>query len=176
ERTYVNPRNTAAGALRQLDSSITASRPLTLLIYQIVTADGEVPNKQDEIIDYLSQLGFPVPEQVTCEDLDEVDQVLDEWESRREKLDYEIDGMVIKINDQSLALFLGVVGKDPRGAIAYKFPAQEVTTLLEEIRVNVGRTGVLTPYAVLEPVEIGGVTVKQATLHNFDFIAEKDIR
>jgi len=101
---------------------------------------------------------------------------LEDWEVRRRKLDYEIDGVVIKINDLDLADNLGVVGKAPRGAIAFKFPAQVVNTTLEDVRVNVGRTGVLTPYAVLEPVEIGGVTVKQATLHNFDFISEKDIR
>lgn len=176
ERTYVNPRNTAAGALRQLDSSITASRPLTLLIYQIVATDGDTPATQVETLEYLSALGFPVPDQTLCPDLNAVDSLLDEWEVKRDTLDYEIDGMVIKINDRPLADSLGVVGKDPRGAIAYKFPAQEVTTQLLDIGVNVGRTGVLTPYAILEPVEIGGVTVKQATLHNFDFIEEKDIR
>ena len=101
---------------------------------------------------------------------------MDDWDERRKKLDYEIDGVVIKLNDLAVANDLGVVGKAPRGAIAYKFPAQVVTTRLEEIKTNVGRTGVLTPYAVLSPVEIGGVTVRQATLHNFDFIAEKDIR
>jgi DNA ligase (NAD+) len=108
--------------------------------------------------------------------LDEVIEHLEQWDLARETIDYEIDGVVIKLNDLELVNDLGVVGKAPRGAIAYKFPAQVVTTMLEEIKTNVGRTGVLTPYAVLEPVEIGGVTVRQATLHNFDFIAEKDIR
>ena len=98
------------------------------------------------------------------------------FQTRRDELPYETDGMVIKIDDLDLAADLGFVGKDPRGAIAFKFPAREVTTRLEDIGVNVGRTGVLTPYAVLEPVEIGGVVVERATLHNFDFIAEKDIR
>jgi DNA ligase (NAD+) len=108
--------------------------------------------------------------------MDQVMTALNKWDQFREDLDFEIDGVVVKINNHDLAQSLGVVGKAPRGAIAYKFPAQVVTTNLLEIKVNVGRTGVLTPYAVLEPVEIGGVTVKQATLHNFDFIAEKDIR
>ncbi len=176
ERTYVNPRNTAAGSLRQLDSSLTAKRPLTLLVYQIVDSSDQLPATQNETITYLEQLGFPTPDYDYCSNLESVISLLDKWEHRRQKLDYEIDGVVIKINDLELADNLGIVGKAPRGAIAYKFPAQVVNTTLEEIRVNVGRTGVLTPYAVLEPVEIGGVTVKQATLHNFDFIQEKDIR
>ena len=176
ERTYVNPRNTAAGSLRQLDSSLTAKRPLTLLVYQIVTSSDPLPRTQKETLSYLGQLGFPIPDFDFCPDLDNVINSLEVWDVRRRKLDYEIDGVVIKINDLNLADDLGVVGKAPRGAIAFKFPAQVVSTTLEDIRVNVGRTGVLTPYAVLEPVEIGGVTVKQATLHNFDFISEKDIR
>jgi len=176
ERTYVNPRNIAAGSLRQLDSSLTAKRPLTLLVYQIVTSSDTLPRTQKETLSYLEQLGFPTPDFDFCPDLDAVINSLEDWEDRRRKLDYEIDGVVIKINDLDLADNLGVVGKAPRGAIAFKFPAQVVNTTLEDIRVNVGRTGVLTPYAVLEPVEIGGVTVKQATLHNFDFISDKDIR
>ena len=101
---------------------------------------------------------------------------VEDWRERRDRLPYEADGIVIKLNDLDLAAELGFVGKDPRGAMAFKFPAREVTTRLTDIGVNVGRTGVLTPYAMLEPVEIGGVIVKQATLHNFDYIAEKDIR
>ncbi len=176
EKTYVNPRNTAAGSLRQLDSSLTARRPLTLLVYQIVDSSDQVPDTQTKTLEYLRELGFPVPIYDYCQTLQEVISKLDTWEERRKSLDYEIDGVVIKLNDLEVADELGVVGKAPRGAIAYKFPAQVVTTELEEIRTNVGRTGVLTPYAVLTPVEIGGVTVRQATLHNFDFIAEKDIR
>ncbi len=188
EKTYVNPRNTAAGALRQLDSSLTATRPLTLLVYQIVEwHDGPSTNQptnqqanqpptQSETIAYLKALGFPTPESSHCNALDEVIAAHEDWAERRENLDYEIDGMVIKINDHQLFEELGVVGKDPRGAVAFKFPAQEVTTKLMDIGVNVGRTGVLTPYAILDPVMVGGVVVKQATLHNFDFIEEKDIR
>lgn len=176
ERTYVNPRNTAAGSLRQLDSSLTAQRPLTLLVYQIVDSSQPLPPTQVDTLEYLRDLGFPVPIYDHCQTLQEVISKLADWDDRRKTLDYEIDGVVIKLNDLAVANDLGVVGKAPRGAIAYKFPAQVVTTQLEEIKTNVGRTGVLTPYAVLSPVEIGGVTVRQATLHNFDFIAEKDIR
>lgn len=177
ERTFVNPRNTAAGSLRQLDPALTASRPISLLCYAIVDSDGEVPVTQWETLGYLRQLGFPVAREIAlCRDLDEALRVAKKWEANRESLPYDADGMVIKIDDLRLAAELGVVGKDPRGAIAYKFPAQEVTTRLLEIKVNVGRTGVITPYAVLEPVEVGGVTVRQATLHNFDYIQEKDIR
>lgn len=176
QRTYVNPRNTAAGSLRQLDSSLTAQRPLTVSVYQIVAGTGSPPASQVDALKRLQAWGFPVPDYDYAANLEEVVELIEGWQARREGLDYEIDGAVIKLNDLELTEDLGVVGKAPRGAIAYKYPAQEVVTGLEQIRVNVGRTGVLTPYAVLEPVEIGGVTVRQATLHNFDFIQEKDIR
>ncbi|CAG0959992.1 DNA ligase [Anaerolineales bacterium] len=178
EKTYLNPRNTAAGSLRQLDPQLTASRPLTLLVYQIVYSEsGEVPTSQWEILEYLKALGFPVTDVAKrFSDLESAIAYTETWNKGRDKLPYEADGMVIKIDDLNLAADLGFVGKDPRGAIAFKFPAREVTTTLNDIGVAVGRTGVLTPYAVLEPVEIGGVVVERATLHNFDFIAEKDIR
>lgn len=178
EKTYLNPRNTAAGSLRQLDPTLTASRPLTLLVYQVIHAEGgEVPTSQWELLQYLRALGFPVTDIARrFDDIDKAIAYAESWDKKRDSLSYEADGMVIKIDDLELAARLGFVGKDPRGAIAFKFPAREVTTKLLEIRVNVGRTGVLTPYAVLEPVEIGGVVVERATLHNFDFIAEKDIR
>ncbi|HEY47671.1 MAG: aromatic ring-opening dioxygenase LigA [Anaerolineae bacterium SM23_ 63] len=177
ERTYVNPRNAASGALRQLDSRLTAARPISLLCYAIIEGEDSQPSRQSEIIEYLKKMGFPVPEEThQCEDLERAISVGDEIARRRDKLPYEADGVVIKINDLELAADLGFVGKDPRGAIAYKFPAEVVTTVLQDIGVNVGRTGVITPYAILEPVEVGGVTVSQATLHNFDFIEEKDIR
>ena len=177
EKTYLNPRNTAAGSLRQLDPSLTASRPLTLLVYQILHADGPTPFTQWETLEYLQSLGFPVTN--TARRFDDISSAIaftEEWETKRDDLPYEADGMVIKIDDLRLFSDLGVSGKDPRGAIAFKFPAREVTTTLLDIVVNVGRTGVLTPQAILEPVEINGVTVERATLHNFDFIAEKDIR
>jgi len=175
-KTYLNPRNTAAGSLRQLDPALTADRPLTLLTYEIVDGVGNIPDNHFEQLQYLRNLGFPIVDVDYCENLEKAIAASQTWIDRRDGLAYEADGVVIKINDLSLSTSLGIVGKDPRGAIAYKFPAQEVTTKLLEIKVNVGRTGVLTPYAVLEPVEISGVIVKQATLHNFDYIAEKDIR
>ncbi|MBU2610276.1 MAG: NAD-dependent DNA ligase LigA [Chloroflexi bacterium] len=187
EKTYLNPRNTAAGSLRQLAPSITASRPLTLLVYQLIAWEDSTPQppnhptsrptSQWELLETLQSLGFPITNAARrFDDIQSAIAYTETWASRRDELPYETDGMVIKIDDLRLADELGFVGKDPRGAIAFKFPAREVTTRLQEIRVNVGRTGVLTPYAVLEPVEIGGVIVERATLHNFDYIAEKDIR
>ncbi|MGA2488705.1 MAG: NAD-dependent DNA ligase LigA [Anaerolineales bacterium] len=185
EKTYLNPRNTAAGSLRQLDPSITATRPLTLLVYQIVAWENnpethqspQEPHFQWELLEYLRSLGFPVTND--AQRFDNIEAAIaytQTWDKRRDALPYEADGMVIKIDDLRLAAELGFVGKDPRGAIAFKFPAREVTTQLLHIEVEVGRTGVLTPRAALEPVEINGVIVKNATLHNFDYIAEKDIR
>lgn len=176
EKTYLNPRNTAAGSLRQLDSKKTAQRPLTLLVYAVVYHEnGLVPETQWGRLEYLEKIGFPVAESSRhCQTLEEAISL--SLNTEPDSFPFEIDGMVIKINDLALSDSLGFVGKDPRGAIAYKFPAEEVTTRLHDIGINVGRTGVITPYAILEPVEIGGVVVKQATLHNFDFIEEKDIR
>jgi len=178
EKTYLNPRNTAAGSLRQLDPVLTASRPITLLVYQIVHAEGgKVPTSQWEILEYLKSLGFPVSDVPKRFDhLDDAITYTETFNTGRDALPYEADGMVIKIDDLSLAADLGFVGKDPRGAVAFKFPAREVTTALLGIDVEVGRTGVLTPRAQLEAVEIGGVVVRNATLHNFDYIEEKDIR
>ncbi len=178
QRTYLNPRNTAAGSLRQLDPALTASRPLTLLVYQIIHAEGgKVPRSQWEVLEYFKALGFPVTDIARrFDDFEEALAYTESWDKKRDALEYEADGMVIKIDDLNLAKELGFVGKDPRGAIAFKFPAREVTTTLQGIKINVGRTGVLIPNAVLEPVEIGGVVVVRATLHNFDYITEKDIR
>jgi DNA ligase (NAD+) len=177
ERTYVNPRNTASGALRQLDPAVTAARPLEISVYQIVAIEGDAPPTQWETLQYLKALGFPGTKlNRHCRDLQEVIDEYALWQERRDKIDFEVDGMVVKLNDLRLAADLGVVGRDPRGAIAYKFPAREVSTTLRDIGVNVGRTGVLTPYAIMDAVEVGGVIVRQATLHNFDFIAERDIR
>jgi len=177
DKTYLNPRNTAAGSLRQLDPSITATRPITLLVYAIVSTDGVTPGTQWGMLEYLRSLGFPVAQQAQrFTNLEQAIIWCEGWATRRDELPYEVDGMVIKIDDLQLAEDLGYVGKDPRGSIAFKFPAQEVTTRLADIGVNVGRTGVLTPYAMLDPVDIGGAVVRQATLHNFDYIAEKDIR
>lgn len=178
EKTWLNPRNTAAGSLRQQNSDVTAKRPLSIYTYQILYSEGgSVPQTQWERLDYLRELGFPVSsESRFYENFEAMLDGLDRWTEVRETIDFDIDGVVIKINDLPLAEGLGFVGKDPRGQIALKFPAREVTTILENIGVNVGRTGVLTPYAMFEPVICGGVTVSKATLHNFDFIRDRDIR
>jgi len=179
ERTYANPRNFAAGSLRQLDARITATRPIRLWIYQIVAIEGvEAPRSQWEALSYLRQLGFPVEARSRqLADFDAVVELCRTWgDTGRRELPYEADGLVIKIDDFATQDRLGYVGKDPRWAIAYKYPAEEAVTRLLEIRVNVGRTGTLNPYAVLEPVKVGGVTVSNATLHNEDYIRDKDIR
>ncbi|MDM8519397.1 NAD-dependent DNA ligase LigA [Anaerolineales bacterium HSG6] len=177
ERVYANPRNSAAGSLRQLDSKITAQRPLSFFAYAIGYVEGAEIRTHGEALDYMQALGHPLnPDILRTKNFDEVLSFIHEWMEKRDQLDYDADGAVIKINDLTLQKYLGVVGNTPRWAIAYKFPAQEATTKLLDIEVNVGRTGQVTPYAVLEPVNIGGVTVRQATLHNFEDIAKKDIR
>jgi DNA ligase (NAD+) len=177
EPPYINPRNTASGALRQLDSRITAERPFVIFCYAILDSDSELPGTQWETLDYLRALGFPVSEHAAhLNDLESVIAYVEGWANKRANLDFEIDGMVVKIDDLQLSESLGVVGKDPRGAIAHKFPAEERTTKLLDVQVNIGRTGVVTPSAVLEPVMVGGVTVTNVSLHNYDQIHEKDIR
>lgn len=178
EKTWLNPRNTAAGSLRQQNSDVTARRPLSIYTYQILYVEGgTIPQTQWERLDYLRELGFPVStESRYYDNFEAMLGGLDRWTEVRESIDFDIDGVVIKINDLTRAEALGFVGKDPRGQIALKFPAREVTTILENIGVNVGRTGVLTPFAMFEPVVCGGVTVSKATLHNFDFIRDRDIR
>ena len=177
EKTYLNPRNTAAGSLRQLDPKITAQRPLKIYLYQILISSDTPPATQRETLEYLEALGFPVnPLRWYAKNIEEAINICEQQATARHEWPYDADGVVIKINDLALAQRLGYVGKDPRGAIAFKYPGTEVETTLLDIQVNVGRTGVLTPLAILKPVNIGGVIVKQATLHNFDFIREKDIR
>lgn len=179
ERPYMNPRNAAAGSLRQLDPRVTATRPLALYVYDLVEWDDyDVPERQWERLRLLRALGFPVSDDIYfCDTLAQIAGIYESWkEGRRNQINYEVDGLVIKIDDQPLADSLGFVGRDPRGALALKFPAQEKTTKFKELVVNVGRTGVLAPNAILEPVEIGGVIVQNATLHNFEEIARKDIR
>jgi DNA ligase (NAD+) len=174
EETYQNPRNTAAGALRQLDPKLTAKRPLTIMVYAILSEYDSLPITELDQLRYLSEMGFTVPEAIECKNIDETIVAYNQLYLSRDKLSYEADGAVIKISNLKLAEGLGIVGKDPRGAIAYKFPAREVTTTLLDIVVNVGRTGVLTPLALLDPIEVGGVVVKQATLHNFDYLKDKE--
>lgn len=178
KKTYANPRNTAAGSLRVLDSSITASRPLSLFCYQIVELEGErTLNSQWDALSYLKHLGFPVSEQnKRFEDFEDVVTFCIAWERVRGTLNFEADGLVVKIDDFATQDRLGAVGSAPRWAVAYKYPAPEAVTRLQRIVVNVGRTGSLNPTAELEPVRIGGVTVSNATLHNADYVAERDIR
>lgn len=177
EALYVNARNTASGTLKQKDSRITASRPLTAYVYAIVESRGIALDTQWEMLEYLRDMGFSVaPDSARYPTLSDVIQQIPTWENRRNLLDYEIDGVVVKVDDLAAAAELGVVGKDPRGAIAYKFAAQEATTRLLEVVVNVGRTGRVVPSARLEPVFLGGVTVSNATLHNFALTRALDIR
>ncbi len=177
EQPFANPRNAVAGSLRQLDSTVTAQRPIFIYAYQIVTAAGPVPTHQTEVLEYLKALGFAVTDDVnrTFDKLEEVADYCESVTEQRYTLPYEADGLVIKIDDLETQAALGVVGGRPRGAIAYKFPPQEATTTLEEVIFNVGRTGVITPGALLAPVPIAGVTVSRASLHNFDFVRERDI-
>lgn len=175
---FANPRNTAAGALRQLDARMTAERRLSFFAYAVgeVDADG-FPATQFELLAFLREQGFATnPHVARAETIDEVIAYVERWATERDTLDYEIDGVVVKVDELALQERLGSAGKDPRWAIAYKFRAREATTRLLQIGINVGRTGTLNPFAVLEPVQIGGVTVKLASLHNEDDIRRKDIR
>ncbi len=177
EKVYANPRNFAAGSLRQLDSKITAQRPLAFFAYAVGYVDGTTIQTQKEALDYLGMLGFPInPDILHTGTFEEAINFIHTWMERRDKLPYDADGAVCKIDNFDLQQHLGIVGNAPRWAIAYKFPAHEATTKVLEIKGNVGRTGQITPYANLEPVNIGGVTVRQATLHNYDDLAKKDIR
>jgi DNA ligase (NAD+) len=177
-RDYANPRNTAAGALRQLDPRVTATRPIALLCYDVVVCSEELPSTQWEALNWLQTLGFPVARDVNrrFDTLAEAIAYCQEWVERRDELPYEADGLVIKVNERGLREGLGFVGKDPRGALAFKFPARVKTTRLEDVVISVGRTGVLTPTAALQAVSIGGVTVRQASLHNWDEIRRLDVR
>lgn len=177
EKVYANPRNFAAGSLRQLDSKITAQRPLAFFAYAIGYVEGAEVDSQQAALDYLGRLGFPInPDVLHTGSFAEALDFIHRWMERRGDLPYDADGAVIKINSFALQQKLGVVGNAPRWAIAYKFPAREATTKLLAIKSNVGRTGQITPYAELEPVNIGGVIVQSASLHNYDDLAKKDIR
>ncbi len=176
--TYVNPRNTASGSLRQLDPQMTAERPLDIFVYSLGYREGgNLPDNQRDTLDYLGELGFKVNEHNRT--FSKVSDVLDWYERWRDDfhdLDYGCDGLVVKVNRFDYQRHLGDVGREPRWAIAYKFPAEQAVTLLKDVQFNVGRTGTINPYAVLEPVYVSGVTVKQATLHNEDFITSRDLR
>ncbi|MFN8557784.1 MAG: NAD-dependent DNA ligase LigA [Dehalococcoidia bacterium] len=178
KRLYANPRNSAAGSLRQLDPRITAQRPLDAFVYQVGWVEGgQAPPTHWQTLEWLRSLRFPVnPFAARYERFDDVLRHCEEWTERRRQLDYPIDGIVIKVDSVAQQRQLGAVGREPRWAIAYKFPAEQATTRLLRIGVNVGRTGSLNPYAELEPVVIGGATVRMATLHNEEDIRRKDLR
>jgi len=177
EKVYANPRNFAAGSLRQLDSAVTAARPLKLWAYQVVVVEGIEIDSQSAALDALRGFGFPVSgENKRLDSLDAVAAWCEDFGERRQSLPFETDGLVVKLDSFPLQERLGAVGNAPRWAIAYKYPSEEVVTELLGIGVNVGRTGVLKPWAELKPCEIGGVTVSSATLHNEDYIHDRDIR
>jgi len=175
EKTYANPRNLAVGSLRQLDPTITASRHLDSFAYDLVTDLGQRTHEEEHRI--LKAFGFTTNQyNEEAKGLDEVFLFHKKWSVKREKLPYEIDGLVVIVNNNELFDRAGVVGKAPRAAIAYKFSPKEATTKVKEIKIQVGRTGVLTPVAVMEPVRVGGVTITHATLHNYDEIKRLDLR
>ena len=174
----VNPRNAGAGSLRQKDPSVTAGRGLSWWCYQLGPVEGaEAPASHSGALEWLGELGLPInPLTTTVDSLDEVYDFCDHWVERRHDLPYEIDGVVVKVDDLAVQRVLGATAKAPRWAIAYKLPPEERTTTLLDIQVSIGRTGKATPFAVLEPVFVGGSTVGLATLHNEDQVAAKDVR
>ncbi len=174
---FANPRNAAAGSLRQLDSRITARRPLDIYVYALGWAEGETPETHWETMEYLKSLGFKMnPHNRLLKSIDEAEEYHQRLVEGRDSLPYETDGMVIKVNRFDLQRQLGFVAREPRWAVAYKFPAVQATTRLLDIGINVGRTGTINPFAILEPVGVGGVIVRKAALHNEDYIAKKDLR
>ncbi|PKB68419.1 MAG: DNA ligase (NAD(+)) LigA, partial [SAR202 cluster bacterium Io17-Chloro-G3] len=178
EAPYANPRNTAAGSLRQLDPSVTALRPLDIFIYSLGYAEGgAMPDNHWDTLQQLQIFGFKVnPNNVLCTSLADLMNYFSLWSEKKEELDYGVDGLVVKINPFSFQQHLGSVGREPRWAIAYKFPATQEITKLKRIGLSIGRTGTINPYAELEPVNIGGATIKMASLHNEEDIRRKDIR
>ncbi len=177
ETLFANVRNAAAGSLKLLDPSLTSTRPLDIFIFSIEYCEGEALRTHWEALEILRKLGFRInPDCKLCRSLEEIIDYCDLLEERRSILDYDIDGMVIKVNSITRQKTLGATTKNPRWAIAYKFPAKQVTTVVKDIIVQVGRTGTLTPVAILEPVELAGSTISRATLHNEDEIKRKDIR
>lgn len=177
DEVFANPRNAAAGSLRQLDSRITAERPLALTCYEVMGTDGSIPSSHWDELDSLAEWGLPVPVlRRRCDSIDQVIAFHNETERERDSLPYEIDGIVVKVNQRDWQERLGVKSRSPRWAIAYKFPPRKEITMVQDIAVSVGRTGTLTPLAFLRPVDVGGVTISRATLHNADEVLRKDIR
>ncbi len=177
ETLFANPRNAAAGSLRQLDANVTARRKLEIFFYDILELSGRKIASQEQLLAYLADLGLPVnPEKRLCHNSAEIIAYLEEMTEKRHQLPYDIDGMVIKLSDMAARPKLGATGKFPRWAIAYKFPPEEAETVVRDIIVGIGRTGAMTPAAVLEPVFLAGSTISHATLHNEDNVRDKDIR
>lgn len=177
ERVFANPRNAAAGSLRQLDPGITAQRNLAAFIYDILYIEGTSISTQWEALNYLREQGFPVnPEARWAQDIQQVWEFCQEFHGKRHDLPYEIDGVVIKLNSIAQQEALGATVRSPRWAVAYKFPAEEKETRIKAVEINVGRTGVIVPTAIMEPVFLAGTTVSRASMHNFDLVREKDIR
>lgn len=174
--TFSNPRNAASGSLRQLDPNITKARELSFFAYYISSVDGVFVKKQSDQLKLLEEIGFKVPKYFVCNNINEIVSSYSDMISDREMLDYQIDGEVIKVNDIFYQDRLGTVGKSPRYSIAFKFPAEKVRTIIQDISVNVGRSGTITPVAVLHPVMVGGALISKSTLHNFEEIRRKDIR
>ena len=177
EPAYINARNTASGSLKQKDAQLTAKRDLSAYVYDVMFPDDFVPEDHFERLDWLRRAGFRIPPEVQLlPTLEDVAKRVEWWKEVRDTLPFEIDGIVIKVSDSTQVKQLGVVGKDPRGAIAFKFPSEEATTLLESVKPQIGRTGRITPTAHLKPVFVGGVTVSNATLHNYDQVEQLDLR
>lgn len=173
---FANPRNAAAGSIRQLDPNLTASRPLDIFTFNLEFIEGKSLATHRESLDYMKNLGLKTSEIFTYNNIEEIIEKCNYWSEHRQELPFEIDGMVIKVNNLKDRELLGYTSKSPRWAIAYKFPAQEKRTRLIDIEIQVGRSGALTPTAILEPVRLAGSTIGRASLHNEDYIREKDIR
>jgi DNA ligase (NAD+) len=177
EEPFANPRNVAAGSIRQLDPNITASRELDSFVYDIARVDRDIPSTQSEELEMLSRLGFQVnPHRLVTKSIEDVINHWEKWQTKAPKEDYLIDGLVIKVNEREYQEALGYTARGPRFGIAFKFPAEQVTTVVEDITLQIGRTGVLTPVAHLRPVLVAGSTVSRATLHNEDEIKRLDVR
>ncbi len=177
ESTFMNPRNSAAGTIRQLDPADAAKRPLSFWAYQVGVTEGLSFTTHSQALEWLRERKFPVNRDIKLlGGEDEVVAQCLEWQQRRGELDFEIDGVVIKVNDLALQRRLGSVGRDPRWAVAWKFPPTTAVTRLEKVMWNVGKFGDLRPYALLKPIEVGGVRITKATLHNEEDIVRKDIR
>ena len=177
EELFANARNAAAGSLRQLDSKITAKRPLDIYIFNVQKIDGKQFNSHFEELEYLDKLGFNVnPVRIPCKDIKEIKKAIEKIGNDREKLTFGIDGAVVKVDELDFREILGTTAKTPRWAIAYKYPPEKKETKLKDIICQVGRTGVITPMAILEPVKVAGSTISKTTLHNEDFIKQKELK